>query len=37
MIAGWKGPARSGDQIVAGQSVFRVRVGGVPTHDGEVP
>jgi len=26
----------SGDQIVAGQSVFRVRVDGVPTHVGEV-
>ena len=26
----------SGDQIVAGQSVFRVRVDGVPTHAGEV-
>ena len=26
----------SGDQIVAGQSVFRVRVEGVPTHVGEV-
>src|SRR4051812_15637087 len=26
----------SGDQIVAGQSVFRVRVDGAPTHAGEV-
>jgi hypothetical protein len=26
----------SGDQIVAGQSVFRVQVDGLPTHAGEV-